>query len=425
MKLKLQGKFSLIVLLAALLALSAAEILKKVFSIPLGLTNVVSVFILTILILVIFLRTIIIPLKKLNNFITSSVNEKTEEIILRSERFASGGNVDIKSGDELGELALRLDKFVGMEQEIILQVKRKLEQLSSFSENFSGSTQQANASIQQVSSAIQQIAKGVSTQAQTSIEIKKVMEKITESAGEINTNINATTVFSKQVLGNLEASRELNQQLSNKLGKIFATIKDSTDKSLALKGKSETVSIIAETITKVADQTNLLALNAAIEAARAGEVGKGFTVVAGEIRKLAANTTDSVKRIKDIIQKIQSEIREVVEAAQDSYKEMGEGEKTSVRVKTALDEIFKLVSQMAGMVSIVSEVNQKQSDLIKLTFKDIEGISSISEGNASACEETSSSVEEQTVSMEEMASTSQGLSRHTLELKGLIGRFRL
>ncbi len=417
MGLKLQAKFSLIVLLVAILTLTAVGILKKIFILSETLTSIISILVLTVLISVVFFKIIIKPFKKLTSFFNSLTNEGVEKVALQE--------VDIKSGDEFGELALRFNRFVIMSREIISQTKKRVEKLNSFSESFSSSTQQTNASIQQISSVIQQIAKGASTQAKRSIKIKEVMQKISEATKEICANINTTTTFSEQVLKSFSLSKEFNQQIMVKLDKVLITIRDSSNKNLALKEDSEAISIIVETITKIADQTNLLALNAAIEAARAGETGRGFAVVAEEIRKLATNTVDSVKRIEDMIQKIQSGITGAVDTAQDAYKEMGEGKETSVSGGVVMDEILKLVGQMAAMMGIVSEVSQKQSDLIKPTFKDIGEISSISQESASACEETSSLVEEQTASMQEIASTSQELSRHALELKDLVDRFRL
>ncbi len=115
----------------------------------------------------------------------------------------------------------------------------------------------------------------------------------------------------------------------------------------------------------------------------------------------------------------------MVNTTEVSYNQLNEGMEVSNRVKVALDEIFKLVGQMAAMMDIVSEVSQKQSDLIKSIIKDIGELSLISQGNASAYEQTSSSMEEQTASMQEIASTSRELSRDVLELKDLLARFKV
>jgi methyl-accepting chemotaxis protein len=185
---------------------------------------------------------------------------------------------------------------------------------------------------------------------------------------------------------------------------ISSTTKEGAEKVKALGAKSEQIGNIVETINGISEQTNLLALNAAIEAARAGEAGRGFAVVADEVRKLAEESQKATAQISGLIGEIQEEIGGAVASMDINTTQVDEGVKAVRDSLAAFEEIPLLVGQ----------VN-----------KAIAQISAISEENAAGAEEVSASVEEVTSAMQQVASAAQQLSKGASDLKTQVGRFKV
>ena len=413
----LGAEFNLNILLAAILTLGAVGILRKIFGFPEALSIIIAILILAVSISVIFFKIVIKPLRELARTFNSLTTEGIEASILK---------VDIKSENEFGELARGFNRVITVFQGIISQIEEAAEGLNSVSKNLSNYSQEMNSSIQQVSSVIQGVVRGVTTQADRTKLANESLRDISEAINQTSLNISTVnTISSEQVLKNTHFSQEFTQEMADRIDKISLLIKNSAGKVSSLGGSFQQISVITETITKVADQTNLLALNAAIEAARAGEAGRGFSVVAEEIRKLAENTANSTKSIKDLIKRMQLEIAEVVSSTEAGNKEMGEGNKSVSRVKAALDEVIRLIQQMVFMIRDIYEISQEQVASIKGVSRDVEEVTLISQQNASAAEEVSSSAQEQTASMEELASVAQELSQGAIGLKALVARFKV
>jgi len=409
-------KFNLRVLLVGILIYLSVELLRKVFAIPEAFSSAVSLLVLTVSVGIIFSKMVIRPLKKLNRGFASLSNEGAKELTLQ---------MDVKSEDEWGELASGFNRVIAIFRETIPRIKKVGDKLGSSSKGLSNSIQQINVSAQQISSSIQQISKGAATQAAQAARVNQAMQSILEAGKQVGINTEAITTSSQQVLKSAQISKEFIQQPASRINEVFKIIRESANKVRSLEESSQAISVVIETVTAVADQTNLLSLNAAIEAARAGEAGRGFSVVAEEIRKLAENSANSAKRIKGLIQKIQFEIAEVISSTEKGSEEVSEGKKMVDKVKVAQDEVAKLIQQVTAMIGIISEVNQQQRDSVKRVSKDIEEIVSISQESASVTQEVSSSVEEQTASLEELASRARELSQMAQELKDLTVGFKL
>jgi methyl-accepting chemotaxis protein len=405
-KLNLPLKLSLIVLVSTSFTLSLITILQERLGFSENVSNILVAFILTCVVSFFLSKIIITPLKKLKDAVSSLIDETKEQIILKK--------LEVKLKDELKNLVFILNKFIETEKNVLSQMKKELEEISSFSETFVSSTQQINVSVQQISSITQQLAKDSSSGAQASLKLKEAMQTLRLASKEIDTNISKVSTFSENVLKGFTLSKDFNQQLMKLLDEVFRVMENLNKRSSSLKEKAEGINSIAETITKVADQTNLLALNAAIEAARAGEAGRGFTVVSEEIRKLAGDTANSVEEIKNMVRMVQEEVTSTVETTKYAYQRMEEGKDFSTKVSASLEEVNKLIKQMVEMSSAISEIVNQQATLVDSTFKDVEKISHISENTASSCQEVSASIEEQTSSLEEITSTTQKLS-HSIE----------
>jgi len=236
------------------------------------------------------------------------------------------------------------------------------------------------------------------------------------------------------------------QSIKSKVGASAAKVQEMGQ-------RSSEIGAIVETIEDIASQTNLLALNAAIEAARAGEHGKGFAVVADEVRKLAERSSQATKEIGGLIAGIQTTVAEAVKAMDEGSREVELGVVSANKAGTALSEILsaaqavndqaELAGSAAEQMSIASSELVSAVDSVSAVVEEntaateemsanstevtqaIESIASVSEENSAAIEEVSASTEEMTAQVEEVTASAQSLAELAENLQNVINRFKL
>ncbi|GEM_PF-550886 len=333
--------------------------------------------------------------------------------------------VPVVSNDELGDLAKAFNKMLAGLKTMVIEITGSAERLSSSSQQLSSSAQEMNATTQEVSSTVQQIAKGTENTARQVEETSKVMEQMSASVGQVAFSAQQTGGASAQANQAAQRGGEAAKEAVNKMAKIYETVTDSARVIQKLGERSEQINEIVNVITDIADQTNLLALNAAIEAARAGEAGRGFAVVADEVRKLAEGSGKAAEQISGLIKDIQKETNQAVKSMEIGSKEVTEGKDTIAKANAALEEIIKLVAMTAVRVEEISASAQQMASGTKQVVKSVGDIASNAEETASATEETSASSEEMTAAMEEMAASAQELSQMAVNLRELVGNFKV
>ena len=200
-----------------------------------------------------------------------------------------------------------------------------LDSITSQSEELTQSANEVNAGSQQIASTMQELAAGTESEARTASELASIMGVFSTSVQEANSNGELIQKSSNDVFQMTSEGSRLMESSDKQMAKIDQIVQDAVHKVQGLDVKSQEISKLVSVIQEIAAQTNLLALNAAIEAARAGEHGRGFAVVADEVRKLAEQVSTSVADITDIVDGIQSETSLVTESLQDGYKEVKQG----------------------------------------------------------------------------------------------------
>lgn len=267
-----------------------------------------------------------------------------------------------------------------------------------------------------------------------------------------------------ELLGGVRDESEQNQQqaaLGNKsvisASQGMRHIKDVSAETLScvaeLEAGSRQIGEIVAIINEIADQTNLLALNAAIEAARAGEAGRGFAVVADEVRRLAERSSESTNEISQIVGQLMSAIERTVEFVQRNNDDIDEGvrladdasrilseiESDAVTTSNSIAELLRLMEglsqvgqgvgdAMTSLAAITEESSASAEEMASSTdevVKVIGSIAAVSEQNAASAQEIASSAEEQSATTEEMASSAEELSRTAAELKSLVNQFKV
>ncbi|MFD2214890.1 methyl-accepting chemotaxis protein [Metabacillus endolithicus] len=360
-------------------------------------------------------------------FVNRQIKQKLNNVINMATEISNGNLLveesDYDSKDEIGQLSVAMNSM-------LINLRDMIKQISSVSENVSGQSlvlTQSSAEVREGSSQVavtmQELSAGAETQANDASDLAETMSGFVDKIKESN-SFGETIVFSAvSAQGLTEEGTRLMESSISQMDKINTIVKESVDKVKQLDTQSKEISNLVGVIQSIAEQTNLLALNAAIEAARAGEHGKGFAVVASEVRKLAEQVTLSVSDITGIVSSIQKESNNVVLSLEEGYSEVEKGTSDIQTTGKTFGEIHQAITEV---VDKIQGVAMRLSDIDIECGKmnnSISNIASISEESAAGIEQTSASIQQTSTSMEEIARSAEGLSELSDDLNGLIKRF--
>lgn len=361
-------------------------------------------------------------------FMATGMSRIIHRIIGAIGKAASGDltqTLDIKRRDELGTLTQSINTMISSMRGLIEQTTAIANKVSDSSITFSSTSQQVSSVSHEISRAISDISQGATAQAS---DAEQSVNKMSQLALKIN-NVSCSTKAIEEVTA---ITVDLTKRGLSSIEELDAKARETnavTDEILrdiqALDEHSKTISKIVKVIRGIADQTNLLALNAAIEAARAGEAGKGFAVVADEVRKLAEQSMHATQEISSIITNTQNQTTLAVEKAK-STEEILESQNTAVKnaiaaFKNISSSMDDLVQQVKIIMDGVNEMEAYKSD----TILTIQNISAVSEEAAASSEEVTASSQEQYSSIEELSAYAVELGDTAKQLSEAISRFRI
>ena len=364
-----------------------------------------------ILIALIIIFSVIMPKQ-----LIKTINQLKTRMELLAKGDLSLQPLETKSRDEIGGLITASNLVNENLKEMLRKINYVSETLSNQSGTLTKSSSEVNETSNQVSLTIQELASGSETQASISLDLSSSMMTFLNKIKEANKSGESVYATSQSELMNASITQ---------MGKIDTIVKDAVQKVTGLDKQSQEISKLVGVIKEIADQTNLLALNAAIEAARAGEQGKGFAVVADEVRKLAEQVSISVTDITEIVNSIQTETKSVTKSLQGGYQEVEVGKKQIIRTGDTFNQIDHALAIVVSGIKVISESLNHLTANSDTINKSIEEIAAVSEESAAAIEETAASVEQTSHSTQHVASSANNLNILAKDLKGLISQFKL
>ncbi|WP_424475997.1 methyl-accepting chemotaxis protein [Pseudomonas viridiflava] len=299
--------------------------------------------------------------------------------------------------DEFGEIARNLDNMALQISEVIREIGSATAQVATAAEQSSAVALQTSNNVAQQRQGTDQVATAISEMSAT---VKDVARSTTDAA-EMSQRVNASTLQGKTEIENTISLIQGLEVQAEQTSRIIGE----------LKGESDSISSVLDVIRGVAEQTNLLALNAAIEAARAGEQGRGFAVVADEVRNLAKKTQDSTVSIQNMIANLQSGSDRAASSMQETLGKAKEGASNVVRAGELLEEIAEGIASISDRNIQVASAAEEQSLVAEEIHRNVNDINTL--------------VVQVSAGAEQTAVTSRELARLAEQQQGLVGRFKV
>ncbi len=305
--------------------------------------------------------------------------------------------VPINGRDEIAELGGWFNVFIEKLQGMIGKVAHVTDKV-------------ASASVQ-LSATAEQMAKGADGLTTRTAQTATAVEEMNATVGEVAQNSGKAATMAQETVQTAKTGREVVTETITGMEQLSEAVTQSATIIAALGKSSDQIGEIVRVIEDIADQTNLLALNAAIEAARAGEQGRGFAVVADEVRKLAERTTKATKEIGDMIRQIQQDTKGAVVSMEDGTRKVGDGVTLVNKTGEALAMIAERVTQTADMIRQIAVAAEEQSVATQQIAGDLEHVAKVSKESAGGATES--------------AKASHDLSLLATELQGIVGGFKI
>ncbi|KKB74639.1 methyl-accepting chemotaxis protein [Bacillus sp. FSL M8-0052] len=361
-------------------------------------------------------------------FIVRAISKPLNQLVSSAKSISNGDltqKIDVRSNDELGQLGTSFNEMAESLRSLISAIQESVEHVASSSEQLTASADQTSKATEHITLAIEQFSNGAESQSEkveaSSHRLRNMDDRLKDMT-RVSEEITDSSVQSTKMA---ETGGKLVQKTVGQMNSIDRSVKQAEGVIKGLEAKSKDITAILRVINGIADQTNLLALNAAIEAARAGESGRGFSVVAEEVRKLAAQSAGSAKEIEDLIQKIVKEIEHSLTMFQSVNHEVQSGLKITEETESSFKHIYEMTNEIAGKLQTMNAAVEHLSKGSQDVSEAVGDIAEVSRENTAGIQDIAASAEEQLASMEEISSSAATLEQMAEELRDLTRKFKI
>ena len=349
---------------------------------------------------------------------------KNELESLRTKHFAI--TTEISTGNDMyEELHSAINKYKEAVAEDFIGFNSMTEEMQGFSNNLSDISHKMDNTSKDIADVVEQLAYSATTQAEETEQAVSMLHDNVESIKDISEQENRNKSELEDALSNIKDSFKALDNTVTSLGNILGKFENVRNESINLKSKGKEIEEIASFVSSISYQTNLLALNASIEAARAGDMGRGFSVVAEEVKKLAEQSETAADKIKQNIYGFLSQMDNMVSSITDQYDVIN-NESTSIKQAIEKTETANGKIETVAQKMLTTAVDlQTQSQKINSMFTNMESLAAIAEENSASTEEVSSNV---TSYADEIIKLTDGISdfkKLTNEFKGYISTYKL